>query len=340
MPVSMRQIGGGVFLAFCMTSCSAEAPAHDPPAVAPPHSEATSVPTATPAMTQVPSASESPTREVSIPFERVLEGGVHSIGFGEKRKAALGYAAAWIEEGGKWTAMPKPPADTSGSRIFFGRDDQPRIMGGANEELVYLRFKNGAWKRGDEEIAGLASAPKLPLYGVIGHADPEVVCKMNGGCIVKRRSGWKLFESPAHSTLPWVELCGAQPWAAEDAEVWKVTDTGFVPFAANPTFNKAQALWAIADDDIWVVQRAPASIHHFDGSKWQASPSPVGGPRAVWASGKGDVWIAGDGGAARFDGQAWSKIGGLPKGLLTVTGQSASDVWIGGEAGLYRRSKN
>ncbi|NUO48576.1 MAG: hypothetical protein HOV80_06940 [Polyangiaceae bacterium] len=274
---------------------------------------------------------------MSIPFERVLgEGAVHSIGFGEKKKAALGAGVAWLEQAGKWAPMPKPPGDTSGSRIFFGRDDQPRVMGAAGDAFVYLRFKNGAWKVGEEEIAGLAVAPKSPLYGVLGHADPEVVCKMGAGCIIKRRSGWKLYDPPAMTAIPEVELCGAQPWAFEGKQVWKVADTGFQPHAPTPTFTKADGLWAVADNDIWVVERSPAGVHHFDGSKWTSARAPIDGPRAIWASGPNDVWIAGDGGAARFDGKAWSAISDVPKKLVTVNGVSASEIWLGGEDGLYR----
>ncbi len=326
--------------ALCV-ACSAEVPSSDVPA------EGTGVPPAQPpqagpaqsatpaASAGLPSAPAAPT--VSIPFERVVEGAVHSIGFGEKKKAALGAGVAWLEQGGKWAPMPKPPGDTSGSRIFFGRDDQPRIMGAAGDAFVYLRFKNGAWKVGEEEIAGLAVAPKSPLYGVLGHADPEVVCKMGANCIIKRRSGWKLYDPPAMTAIPEVELCGTQPWAFEGKQIWKVTDTAFQPLAAAPTFTKAEGLWAVAENDIWVVERSPAGVHHFDGSKWSSARAPIDGPRAVWASGPSDVWIAGDGGAARFDGKAWSVVSDLPKNLVTVNGTSPTEIWLGGEGGLFRR---
>jgi hypothetical protein len=332
-----RSASAGAFVLLSV-ACASEAPAtHAPPG-------ATAAEAIPPALSSGSSAAAAPSAsaaaprapEVSIPFERVVEGSVHSIGFGEKKKAALGAGVAWLEQGGSWAPMPKPPGDTSGSRIFFGRDDQPRVMGFAGEAFVYLRFKNGAWKVGDEEIAGLAVAPRSPLYGVLGHADPEVVCKMGANCIIKRRSGWKLYDPPAMTGVPEVELCGSQPWAFEGKQIWKVTDTGFVPHPSTPTFAKADGLWAVAENDIWVVERSPAGVHHFDGSKWESARAPIDGPRAIWASGPNDVWIAGDGGAARFDGKVWSAIQGLPKNMVTVNGASPTEIWLGGEGGLYR----
>ncbi|MBL9027800.1 MAG: hypothetical protein JNL21_36755 [Myxococcales bacterium] len=315
------------------------APPSSREAPAPAESPTASVSPSTPAAPAASATAAPAAPSITVPFEAAIaDVPVHSIAFGEKRMAALAGGVAWIEEGAGWEKMPALPADTSASRVFFGRDDRPRIMGSAGGEYVYLRFKNGAWKRGDEEIANLASKPRAPLYGVLGHADPEVVCKLGGGCILKRRSGWTLFEPPALADPPRVELCGAEPWGFGGREVWKITNGGFVPLKATPTFERADGLWAVTENDVWVVERGADAIHHFDGARWSRAPSAIDGPRSVWASSAKDVWVVGDGGAALFDGASWRRVEGAPSRALTVFGRSAGDVWIGAERGLFRRA--
>jgi len=248
----------------------------------------------------------------------------------------MGATGVWLDAGAGWSAMPPIGVDTTGSRIFFGRDDQPRVVGANGDTFVYMRFRLGVWKKGDEEIAGLAANPRSPLYAVLGHADPEVVCKRGGGCIIKRRSGWTLFEAPQTTGIPQVELCGEQPWAFDGPVIWKVVNAGFTPHGSAPSFAKADGLWALGDSDIWVVEASANKVHHWDGKAWQAAPSPIRGPRSVWASGPRDVWIAGAGGAGHYDGERWRRVTGVREGMVTVNGRSKDEVWLGGEAGLFR----
>jgi hypothetical protein len=331
----VRALKGACLLAATLACSSSPDPVEPgPAATAAPAPAAASAPPAAAASAEPPPASAP---EVAIPVEAAAGvGPVHSIAFGEKKRAAMGASGIWLDAGSGWAAMPPIGVDTTRSRIFFGRDDQPRVVGAAGDTFVYMRFRLGVWKKGDEEIAGLAANPRAPLYAVLGHADPEVVCKRGGDCIIKRRSGWTIFKAPQTTGLPLVELCGEQPWAFDGAVIWKVVNSGFTPFGSAPTFTKADGLWAVGDSDIWVVEAGASKVHHWDGKAWQAGPSPIRGPRSVWASGARDVWIAGAGGAAHYDGERWSRVAGVRENMVTVNGRSKDEVWVGGEAGLFR----
>jgi len=63
--------------------------------------------------------------------------------------------------------------------------------------MVYLRFRDGAWKEERSEIGALAG-DSSELFGVLGEVDPEVVCKVGGICLVKSRQGWK----EVNATIP------------------------------------------------------------------------------------------------------------------------------------------
>jgi len=265
---------------------------------------------------------------------RVLDAPVHSLALGQKgRVAALGNDA-WLDVGKGLQKLPRPPANDPSVTLYFGRDDQPRLMGTSQGRGVYARFRKGGWERGASEIGKLGSLPMAPLFGVLGYDDPEVVCAPDRLCIVKRHTGWTMMAPPPG--VPRVELCGKVAFAWDRAAVHRLGDAGWRAHDVKPTFSRAEHLWAVSDADIWLAEREPSQVHHFDGKQWKAEPAAVQGPRALWATGASDVWLAADGGAAHFDGQRWSRVEGLDQPLNVVIGRSAREVWFAGQSGVWR----
>lgn len=334
-----------LFAVFGLVGCATPAPPEASPIATERRSASTIAPSSTSAASAPSTAAATPPPEpptvTVLPVNRVSEGAVHSIAFGKPPKVAAIGVDVWLDAGNGLVKIAKPPVDAAHVRIFFGRDDQPRLMGAVKtdtgRESVYFRWRGGAWKRAGDELGGLGTGPKAPLFGVLGHADPEVVCKVSAGCTVKRLSGWTSIEGLPGE--PFVELCGATPWAYEGQRVWSLAAKGWASNQAKPTFEKADGLWAVQERDVWVAERGPSKIHHFDGEKWSQQPSPIRGPRSVWASSASDVWIVGDGGAAHYNGGQWRRVKGAPERLEIVVGRSAGDVWMGGSPGLYRAAE-
>lgn len=309
---------------------SASEPAPPPSAPASPASSPAPPPSAEPA----PPAATPAASVKLLAFSRVLEEPVHSLALGAKsRVAALG-ADAWLDDGKGFRKLPRPKALAAEVQVYFGRDDQPRLMGHAGAQGVYARFRKGAWERGADEIGKLGTTPMAPLFGVLGYDDPEVVCAPDRLCIVKSRSGWKMHSPPPG--LPRVELCGGVAWAWDRAAVHRLHADGWHALDVKPSFSRAEHLWAVGDADIWLAEAEGSRLHHFDGKTWTAHASPVTGPRRLWATSASDVWLAADGGAAHYDGKAWSRVEGPSGALVAVTGRSAHEVWLAGASGVWK----
>lgn len=322
-------------LAVSVVACAETAPPTRPTrAVPPPRASGASPPAPAPSSTSPASRGEPPLPASALGAERVLDARVRSIAFGKKRMAALG-DEAFIDVGQGFEKMPHPPAPLDKVEIYFGRDDWPRLMGAGETATAstYLRFKQGAWKQADYELGKLGADSGGPLFGVLGHADPEVVCKAEG-CIVKRLTGWTPIDAPAPFVR--VVLAGDATFAFEGAAVWSLTATGFVALPGpKPSFERADALFALGPDRIWVAEHGTGKLHLFDGHAWTASMSPIRGPRGLYADSKDSVYVVGDGGAAHFERGEWSAIPGI-EGALTVAARSPTEVFVGAGRGLYR----
>lgn len=338
-----------------LTFCSVAAPAalaiacSAPRAVEPsPAPVPRAAPAATLAEPGVPNDAAAPAAKPDVvapaatvfSFRRELDAPVHSLTFGEKSYVAALGADAWVDRGKGFEKLPKPPKPTADTEIYFGRDNQPRLMGfertPAGEVGVYNRFRKNAWDRGADEIARLADVPG-PMYGVLGWADPEVVCKRGDQCIIKRRSGWKFL--PALASLPRVVLCEGQAWAFEGNKLWSLENEGWRAVAGTPAFGRISSVWGASSTDVWVADAGRNVLHHLAGSSWTEQPSAIDGPRAVWAPSSSEVWLAGEGGAARYDGKQWLRATDAPKGVLVVTHRDANEVWLGGSSGVWRGSR-
>ncbi len=79
--------------------------------------------------------------------------------------------------------------------LYMGRDDWPRVItvsGGATKTPKYFRYRPGnGWESPTDEQGALAPSGRASgYYGVLGHADPELLCVPGALCYEKRTSGW------------------------------------------------------------------------------------------------------------------------------------------------------
>jgi hypothetical protein len=87
---------------------------------------------------------------------------------------------------------------------------------------------------------------------------------------------------------------------------------------------------------------ATGLAYRYDGQMWAAETLPLTGIlRAVWASGSGDVWAAGErGNVLRRVGGTWRRerggAGGMP-GLNGIWGSGPNDVWFVGDGSTVLR---
>ena len=311
-----------VLLSLCVWGCAGAPPAAVEPAPAAPAAPVTEV--APPKEEAIEQAPPAPPPEVTLlSFRKVVDAPVHSIALGKAgRVAALG-AEAWLDAGKGFEKLPAPPGAGAGDQIYFGRDNLPRVMGS-----VYLRWRGGAWQRAASELGRLAP----PLYGVLGHDDPEVVCKPNDACIIKRLTGWKTI--PPLPGTPEVVLTKDTAWAFEGKQLWRLENDAFTSFGGAVPFDRAVGLWADSANDVWVA--AARGLHHFDGKAWSQHASPTSNPRALWGTASDDVWLASEGGAAHWDGQAWSRVTGASEPVEVVIGSGPKDVWLAGKSGVWK----
>ena len=279
-------------------------------------------------------------------LKRVLPHPIESLTVdGQKGTVAALGQQPWISD--PWRSLPIPKAlrpsnlERDQARIFFGRDNQPRIMGSrigpAGPRQLYLRYRRGRWRWGRRELGAFASGPDAALYGVLGWRDPEVVCKVGLFCLIKSRRGWSKAKLPlappavaqridlgsdaAYALLKqrllvlqatrWKSVGGEAPWGGSPAAAWVEGKSAWV---------------SVPDDD---------ALYRYEGASWKRNESPVRSPRGLWSDDPNSVWVVGRDGAAYFDGKLWRRIEGLQGPLAEVVGHGET-VWLGGSSGVFR----
>ena len=254
------------------------------------------------------------------------------------RIAVLGDEPA-VNGGKGFRELPLPAAlqpkagQTDDVAIFFGRDYEPRIMGtrhtSEGDRPVYLRHVNGAWRDGREEIGQLGSANHGDLWGELGTIDPELVCRTNAVCIIKRNSGW--VTTKAGSAPRTVQLVNGNVFGLDASGVSSIDAQGWKTVLSAPAWSSPRAFWT-SGSEAWVA--SDEGVFHFVAGAWSKSAAPIEGPRGFWGLAPSGVWLVGTGGAARFDGHVWQRLT-LAGPLSVVAGRAENDVWIGGESGLF-----
>jgi hypothetical protein len=249
-------------------------------------------------------------------------------------------------EAGKWEALELPaahkPADAATLGIYFGRDNRPRLMGyaGAPESarMVYLRYKDGAWQDQRSELGGDA-ADTAALFGVLGEADPEVVCKVGmPTCLLKSRKGWKDVKS---SLTPGAVIRAFEDkgYALTSDGVYRADDSGFTRVGpAAPWKTPATGFWVGPGDKMAVVEPAANSVHVFNGDIWRSERAPIDGARDV-AGPAGDRWFAGTAGLAYVGAEGPTRVGDATWDLTRVI-LVAGSAYAGGESGVVVASLN
>src|SRR3954471_3533567 len=113
--------------------------------------------------------------------------------------------------------------------IYFGRDNEPRIMGTRQtkqgEVAIYWRHLPNGWRDGREEIGQLASGVQGGLWGTLGGADPELVCRTGAVCIIKRQSGWTT--APAGGSQRIVTLQDGTLWGLDESGIARIDKRGW-----------------------------------------------------------------------------------------------------------------
>jgi hypothetical protein len=103
-----------------------------------------------------------------------------------------------------------------------------------------------------------------------------------------------------------------------------------------PLGNDLEAVWAVADDDVWAVGSGRTFLH-MDGKRWtQVETGSAFSPAALWGSSARDIWAAGsfpDGSTAmlHYDGANFHQVNtGLDFAPRTLWGSGPGDIWASG----------
>jgi hypothetical protein len=275
----------------------------------------------------------------SVEFVMLRPGPVLSVAVGTPpRAASWSGRTVTLFEGEQARELPAPSLPRGASvDVFFGRDDQPRLMGFApgepgKEVPVYLRFRRGAFRPEPSELGPL-SAPLGSLYGVLGFDDPEVVCRPRELCLIKRTTGWKRVM--AHDAPARIVLRGGSVFALRTGHVERLMDSGWAALEPARAFERPLDAWLAPNGELWVTDRSAAGLFRLKGARWEAMTPPVREPRAVLGISERAVIVVGASGAAEFDGTRFRCIRGV-SGPLHLALHVGQDVWLAGESGVYR----
>jgi hypothetical protein len=273
-------------------------------------------------------------------FERVLDKPCRALALDQEPYwAALGADVATVGDK-KGVHEEKLPDGLRGADkelgIFFGRDYRIRIAGTAHtakgDEARYYRSLPGGLRPAHDELGPLGKQGGPALLTLLGTTDPEIVCRAGMSCLIKTVKGWAKASAP--SGLERVGLSIGGGWAIAGSLFFKL-EKDWVALPAGP-WKKASDGFR-REDRACVVEHATSRMHHFDGSAWRSSASPVTGPRSLWG-GAESMWIAGDGGASVFAEGAFQSVSG-PKQVVQVLGRSETDVWLCSAQGVFRSKR-
>lgn len=336
-----------LILGCCLWGVACAAPQKAPPGPerTPPTASVAPTPPARESASAQLAVAAAPTASAAVaPLEltltRVLSVPVSAIAMGEGTRVAVLADTPYVGDARGLRPLPLPAtlrpkaSEVDELGIFFGRDNEPRIMGtrrgDKGERAVYLRHLPNGWRDGREEIGTLGGPAAGGLWGVLGSADPELVCRAGVTCIIKRNSGWTT--APAGPVKRIVTLQDGLLWGLEATGISGIDAHGWALVIPAPGWAEPRAFWATRGE-AW-VSTANELFHYRDG-KWAAVASPVGVAASFWGSRRDSVWVVGSAGAAHFDGQRFEPIA-MSGPLTVVRGRSDAELWFGGEAGLFR----
>ena len=278
--------------------------------------------------------------ELKLDVVQVLTLAVSSIALGEGSRIAVLSDPPEVGDARGLHPMPLPaplraePGAVDEAKIFFGRDNEPRIMGvrrsESGETAIYWRHTRTGWRDGREEIGPLGSTLRGALWGVLGAADPELVCRSNASCVVKRATGWTIVPAGASSRI--VTLSEGVLWGLDASGVAEMGAHGWSSVLSAPIWSEPRALWAVRGE-VWVSTKHELFRYH-EGA-WAQLPSPISDVAGFWGIGSDSIWMVGKAGVAHFDGYGF-RFAEVAQSMRAVQGRTDAEVWFGGDGGLYR----
>src|SRR6478735_4679736 len=199
-----------------------------------------------------PPSAPSTVLPVKLSLAQVLSVPISAIALGEGTRIAVLADTPYVGDKRGLRPVPLPAmlqpkaGEVDELGIYFGRDNEPRIMGTRRgtqgERAVYLRHLASGWRDGREEIGQLGGAVPGGLWGVLGAADPELVCRAGASCIIKRSSGWTT--APAGSLKRTVTLQDGQLWGLDASGISGIDAHGWTLVIAAPAWSEPRAFWA------------------------------------------------------------------------------------------------
>jgi hypothetical protein len=200
---------------------------------------------------------------------------------------------------------------------------------------VYLRYRNGTFRPEPGELGPLG-AQRGALYGVLGFADPEVVCRPHELCLVKRTTGWGRV--PAHEAPARIVLREGAVFALHADHLERLGDHGWSTLEPARTFDHPLDAWLTSNGELWVTDRSVPGLSRLKSGQWEPITSPITEPRAVFGRAERSTFVVGKNGAAEFDGTRFHCVGGVP-GPLHLALAVGDGTWLAGESGVYQRTR-
>jgi hypothetical protein len=271
---------------------------------------------------------------------QVLSTKVTSIALGEGSRIAVLADPPQVGDARGLLRLPLPaslrakPGEVDEAGIFFGRDNEPRIMGSrrssSGESAIYWRHVPSGWRDGRGEIGQLGGTTRGGLWGVLGESDPELVCRSGASCIIKRTTGW--MTAPAGPAARVVTLQDGVLWGLDATGIAGIDAHGWSPAIAAPAWSAPRSLWATRGE-AWVGTEH--ELFHFQGGAWARLAAPLSDVAAWWGVRPDSIWFVAQGGVAHFDGHGF-RTAAIAGTLRAIRGRSDDEVWLGGDAGLFR----
>jgi hypothetical protein len=137
-------------------------------------------------------------------------------------------------------------------------------------------------------------------------------------------------DAPARAQRPTARI-DARARGTRDGLTVRVDPSGTQTTPSSGTSKPLFGVWGSDASDVWAVG-LDATIIHWQGTSWTASPSSVGtytSLHSVSGNASDDVWSVGDSGTiVHWDGTAWSTVpSGTTLDLEGVWADGADDVW-------------
>jgi hypothetical protein len=241
-----------------------------------------------------------------------------------------------------WQRLPLPPSQrakvgmlTAG--IYFGRDNRPRVMGTRSDTagIVYIRYKDDAWHPELREIGPLGKEGPLALFGVLGNADPEVVCRAGDRCLIKSRKGWQEAR-PTPTPNAVVRAFDGKGYVLTTEGAYRAEDPHFISVGPPPPWrHQPSGFWVGEGEALGVVDPISGELFTLDSASatWKTEELPIEHPTDV-AGPPRDRFVSGGDGLIHYDGSLWARVPGVSGSLDRVIVASWGIV-AAGRAGVF-----